>query len=118
MYIKRPTILKYQKFDDSKRKTIPLIVYKCQQFDKYDNEKKQSLDKYKDNSDNEEYVSLFPITLFFLPENKSNHLSNLDERVKSLTYLIYIPKTTNQRNINFALEFSNKKNSKLKKKVY
>ena len=68
------------------------IVYKYQRFDKYDNEERQSLDDNEGDGDGDKYVPLSPI-VFLLPSQKeSNRPSDLGEKTRSLTYLIYIPK--------------------------
>ncbi len=48
----------------------------------------------------------------------SNSPSDLDKGTKSLTHIVYIPKTTSQRIANFVSEFSGRKDSKPKKKIY
>lgn len=44
---------------------MALIIYKYQQFDEYDNKKRPSLDKDKNDSDKDKYVSLFPTAFLF-----------------------------------------------------
>lgn len=59
--------------------------YKYWQIDKSENKKSARFDKYKSN---DKYILFSP----FLPQTKSNRLSNLGERTRSLTYLVSIKK--------------------------
>lgn len=92
MCIKILVILKYRRFNDNEGEKLGPIVYKYQRFDKYDHDKGQRLDKDKNDGDNDRYI-FFPFTtLFFPPQKKLNHLLDLNKRIRSLTYLICIPK--------------------------
>ncbi len=112
LYIKTSIMFKRQLFDNSNNEKRTLRVYKCPQIKKGDNEK-QDLDKYEGEVNR--YIPFLPVPPP-PPQQKSNRLSNLDDRTRSLTHLICIPKTTSQRITNFALEFLGKKGLKPKKK--
>lgn len=87
-----PAILKRQWFDESKNGETAKIVYKCQRFNKRDNEKGESLDKDKNDGDKDKYIPFSPIILFSLLQKESNRLINLGKRIKSLIHLICISK--------------------------
>ena len=63
-----------QRFDDNKNEKMVLIVYKCLWFDKRDNEKRQSLDKYENDGNDDRYVPLLPIVLLF--QKKKNQIAH------------------------------------------
>lgn len=50
------------------------------------------MDKDESNGDRDRYVFFLLIALFFPPQKESNRFLDLDKRIKSLNYLIYIPK--------------------------
>lgn len=112
VYIKTLAILKCQRFDDSDSKERASRVYKCQRIDESDNEK-QGLDEYE--SEINGYIFLPPACPLSLPQKKSNRLSDLDKRTRSLIHLICISKTANQRIANFASKFPGRKGLKSKK---
>lgn len=60
----------------------------------YNNKKEQSLDKYKGKNEKEdiEYISFLLVALSPLFQNKSNHSTNMDKRIKHLNNFIYISK--------------------------
>ena len=90
--IKTPAVFKQQRFDNSESEEIAPIVYKHQQFDKHDNEEKQSLDEDKGDGDEDRYVLLSSTAFLLLLQKKSNHLSDLGEKIRSLTHLVCISK--------------------------
>ncbi len=59
----------------------------------YNDEKRQNLDKYEDESEREDVRYIFLPFVAFLPFRKeSNRLIDMGERIKSLNHLVYIPK--------------------------
>ena len=66
------------------------LIYKGQQFNKYDNKKKQSLNKYKSDNNGNRYIFFLLTALFLLSQKDSNYLSDLGKKIKSLTHLVYI----------------------------
>ncbi len=113
--IKTSAELKRQLFDDSDSEKRAPRVYKRLRIDESDDEE-QDLDEYEGEVD--EYVPLPPVFLPPPPQKESNRSSDLDERTKSLTHLVCIPKTASQRITNFASEFPGRGDSKPKKKFY
>ncbi len=90
-------MFKYQQFEDSENKETELKALKYQHVDVYDNREGQSLDKYKSEGKEEDigYISLFFVTLLLPPpppQKMSNRSINMGKRIKSLNYLVYIPK--------------------------
>lgn len=85
--------------------------------DECNNKEKNSLDKDEGKIESAKYIFSFFIPLF-LTQKVSNHPSALGKRINSLNYLVYISKICFWRNANFALEFSDRKSSKNKKKLY
>ena len=68
------------------------ILYKCQQFDKRDNEEGQSLDEDECDGDGNRYIFLPFIVLSLPPQKELNRLSGLGKGTKSLTHLVCILK--------------------------
>lgn len=64
------------------------IIYKCQKFNKRDNEKRQSFKEEESDGNGDRFVSLSPIALFLPFQNESYCLSDLGEEIRSLTHLI------------------------------
>ena len=87
----------------------------------YDNKKANGLDDKEENGlDKDEgeikdgrYVPIPFVPLSPLPQKMLNRLSDLDEIIKGLKHIVYIPKICYLRNANFALEFPDKKGSKV-----
>lgn len=75
--------------------------------------KKQDLDKYDSKIDG--YIPFLPVSFALYSLKESTYLSDLDNRTKSLIYLIYISKTTSHRIVNFVLEFPSRRILKPKK---
>ena len=92
MCIKTLAIFKHQQFDDSKSEKMAPIGYKDYWLDKRDDEERQKLDKNEDDGDRNRYVPLSLMALLLSPQKKSNRLSNLGKKTKSLTHLVCIPK--------------------------
>lgn len=85
-------MLKCQRSNNNKSKKMASNIYKYQQFEKHNTKKKQSLDKYKRNSDNDKYIVFIYTTFLFSHQKEINRLLDLDKRIKNLIYLIYILK--------------------------
>ena len=85
-------ILKRQQFKYSGSDKMKPRRSKYQSLDKRNNKEENNLDKDKSEIKSAKYV-LFPfISLFLLPQKMSNHLSNLDKRIRNLNYLVCLPK--------------------------
>lgn len=80
-----------QRFDDNKNEKMAPIAYKCLWFDKRDNEKRQSLDKYENDGNDDRYVSLPPIA-FLLQKKKIKLPIRFRQKIKNLIYLVSISK--------------------------
>lgn len=76
------------RFKNIEKEEIELRVLKYQYIDIYDNEKGQSLNKYKGKGDR--YVSLPFNTPHLLLCKESNRLIDLSKRTKCLNHFVYI----------------------------
>ena len=85
---------------------------KRQRFDGCNNEEKNSLDEDESEIENTRYVPPSFVLLFLLPQKMSKRSTDLSKGIKSLNYLICIPKICYSRSDNFALEFLDRKSSK------
>ncbi len=113
VYIKTPSTLKRQLFDNSDSEERAPRVYKRPWIDESDDEE-QDLDEYEGEFN--EYVPLPPAPPPPPPQKESNRPSDLDKGIRSLTHLVCIPKTASQRIVNFTSEFPGRGDLKPKKK--
>ncbi len=90
-YIKMPMMLNHQRFEDNRSDKTELRNSKCEWLYGFDNEEREGLDVFKAESE-EEDIGYIPFPLVAPPEKKLNYPTNIDKRIKSLHYLIYIPK--------------------------
>lgn len=92
LYIKTLAFLKHQRFDNNKNKETVQIAYKYQQFDKCNNDKRQNLNGYKDDSDSNRYIPFSSTTFLLFSQKELKCLSNLGKKIKSLIYFVHILK--------------------------
>lgn len=86
--LKKPAVLKRQRFDDSESKeTAPK---KRQQFDVRNNKEGQSLDENESKVKGNRYIPLPSPTLPSVSQKKSNRPSDLGKRTMSLIHFVYI----------------------------
>ena len=81
-----------------------------------DNKKREGLDKFdtKDEENNRGYV---PLPFIASPKKKSNHLTDINKRPKSLNYLIYISKIGSLYNELFFANISKQRVFKCQKNI-
>ena len=82
-----------------------------------DDQKEESLDKFENKSEKEGigYV-FFPFVA--LPQKKSNHMTDMGQRIRNLNHLVCISKSAHHIIAYFALGFLGRKYSKTLKKTY
>ena len=99
---------------------------KCQRLDEHDNKEENGLDDEEENVlymeedkiNDGRYVILPFVPLLSLSHKVSYYLSDIDERIKSLKYIVCISKICYLRSANFAFEFPGKKDLKTQKTLY
>lgn len=116
--MKTLVILKRQQFKDSRSDKTEPRGSKYQRLDKRDNKEENGLDEDEGKIKSAKYVSPPFIFLSLLFQKVSNCLSNLGKRIRSLNYLIYIPKVCYLRVLTLHQSFQIKKISKHQKKIH
>lgn len=101
-------MLNYQQFKYSKSDATELKASKCPCINEHDNEEGQGLDKYQAKDGRYIFFHL-------CPPKKSNRLTNLGKKSRSLNYLIYIQKLLYQIIAYWILEFLNREGLKAQK---
>lgn len=87
-------MLKDQRFENIENDKTELRVSKHQRMNTYNDKKEQGLDEYEGQGEGEDvvYILFLAFVALFSSQKKSNHLIKMDKGIKSLNYLIYIPK--------------------------
>ena len=117
-------VLKYQRFGDSGSDKTELKGLKRKRLDERDdnkgngleNENENSLDKNEFEMRCDRYIHPLFVPLLSLPQKVSKRSSDLGKGIKSLKYIIWIPKICYSRSANFALEFPGRGGLKAQKK--
>lgn len=87
-YIKMQVMLKRQRFKDSESDKMESSILKYQRLDIYNKKERQGLDKYEDEDEDKKYIFLSFIALFLYFQRESNHLTDLNEGIRSLNDLV------------------------------
>ena len=124
--MKTPALLKHHQFEDSGSDKIELRGSRYQYLDERDNEEGNDLDdkegngldEYEGEIEGDRYVPSPFVPLSPLFRKVSNRWSDLGKRIRSLKYIVCIPKICYSRSANFAFEFPGRGGSKAQKKIY
>lgn len=112
---KTPIMLKCQQFENSESNETKSKELNCQQFDQRNNKKKLGLNNNKSEiKDNRYFFSLFLLFFFFSKKSQTACQIWIKKLETQLTLYTY-QKITSQRDVNFAIEFLSKVNSKARK---
>ncbi len=87
-------MLKRQQFEDSESEERKSRVSKRQRLGMHNDEERQSLDEYEGENEGEDigYIPLPFVAPLPPPRKESNRSTDMGKRIKSLNYLVYIPK--------------------------